>query len=270
MAPDMENVIDLHAPVTADIVLEVRRGKMKNMKGLKVKSGIDKTVCDGPVKVSLGGIDEDEHDYTVHSRLLICSCGGTRLIPKPRVVPRRPRQGPSRLYVLSFHPRAAARGPCSHKFAHADSSTRMFCADCCTHYASWHSEFPSAAARFRPGGFGENLVLARMNERNVCIGDVVSVGPEVVLQVSLPRQPCFKLNHRFEIRNFAPNTWRFSRTGWYYRVLREGTLQAGHEVRLVERPHPRWTLERVQEYLHRSPDNMAMVEELAAIDEFGA
>jgi len=76
-------------------------------------------------------------------------------------------------------------------------------ADCCTHYPTWQAEFPSAALRFRPGGFGENLVFARMNERNVCIGDLVVVGPEgggedgLLLQVSLPRQPCFKLNHRF-------------------------------------------------------------------------
>jgi MOSC domain-containing protein YiiM len=55
-----------------------------------------------------------------------------------------------------------------------------------------------------------------MNERNVCIGDVISVGDEVLLEVSLPRQPCFKLNHRFGLKNFAPVTYRTSRTGWYY------------------------------------------------------
>jgi MOSC domain-containing protein YiiM len=87
-----------------------------------------------------------------------------------------------------------------------------------------------------------------MNERNVCIGDIMSVGDEVLLQVSLPRQPCFKLNHRFQLKNFAPNTYKASRTGWYYRVLREGTLQAGDEIKLVERKHPTWTIERVQEY----------------------
>lgn len=111
-----------------------------------------------------------------------------------------------------------------------------------------------------------------MNERNVCIGDIMSIGdPETgpLLQVSLPRQPCFKLNHRFELKNFAPNTWKFSRTGWYYRVLREGTLRAGDEIRLVERRHPKWTIERIQEYLHRNTGDLAMNEELAAIPEFG-
>lgn len=145
-------------------------------------------------------------------------------------------------------------------------------ADCCTHYPTWQDEFPTAASRFRPGGFGENLVTAHMNERNVCIGDTMAIGDPAsgpLLQVSLPRQPCFKLNHRFELKNFAPNTWKFSRTGWYYRVLREGWIQVGDEIRLVERPHPRWTIERIQEYLHRNTGELRVNEELAAIAEFG-
>ena len=72
------------------------------------------------------------------------------------------------------------------------------------------------------------------------------------------------------MRNFAPNTWRTSRTGWYYRVLRDGQVRAGDQLRLLRRPHPEWTIERIQEYLHRTPDDMARVRELAAIDEFGA
>ncbi|KAI8957863.1 PK beta-barrel-protein domain-containing protein-like protein [Daldinia sp. FL1419] len=141
---------------------------------------------------------------------------------------------------------------------------------CCSHYPTWQEEFPEAAARFKPGGFGENFVTERMNERNVCIGDVVSVGDDgVLLQVSLPRQPCFKLNHRFQLKNFAPNTYKTSRTGWYYRVLQEGTVQAGDEIRLVERKWPGWTIERVQEYLHRTQDDASMNEALAAISDMG-
>lgn len=112
-------------------------------------------------------------------------------------------------------------------------------------------------------------MTAHMNERNVCIGDVVAVGDQVVLQVSLPRQPCFKLNHRFRLKNFAPNTWKASRTGWYYRVLKNGSVKAGDEIRLVERPNPKWTIERVQEYLHRNKDDPAMNEELSKIEEMG-
>ncbi|TDZ39803.1 Carnitine monooxygenase reductase subunit [Colletotrichum spinosum] len=140
---------------------------------------------------------------------------------------------------------------------------------CSSHYPGWQKEYPAAADRFKPGGFGENFVTKHMNERNVCIGDIVGVGEDVVLQVSLPRQPCFKLNHRFQLRNFAPTTYKTSRTGWYYRVLKEGTVKADDEIKLIERKWPQWTIERVQEYLHRNPDDMAMNEELAEIEELG-
>lgn len=119
-----------------------------------------------------------------------------------------------------------------------------------------------------------------MNERNVCIGDTMLVGspsslstsPEtcLLLEVSLPRQPCFKLNHRFQLKKFAPLTWKLSRTGWYYRVLRPGYVQAGDEIRLVSRPHPKWTIEKIQEYLHRDQENEEMNAELAAIEQLGA
>jgi MOSC domain-containing protein YiiM len=84
------------------------------------------------------------------------------------------------------------------------------------HYKDWKNEFPEAAEAFEIGGFGENMVCSGfMNERNVCVGDIIRVGGDdgVLLEVSLPRQPCFKLNHRFGLKGFAAQTWKKSRTG---------------------------------------------------------
>lgn len=111
-----------------------------------------------------------------------------------------------------------------------------------------------------------------MSEKTVCIGDVFELGGEggVRLQVSLPRQPCFKLNHRFNIKKFAPETYKKSRTGWYYRVLKEGSVGAGDGMVLVERKHPEWCIERIQEYLHRDGKNdLEALRTLAGIEEFG-
>ncbi|KAH7399900.1 MOSC domain-containing protein [Cadophora sp. MPI-SDFR-AT-0126] len=136
------------------------------------------------------------------------------------------------------------------------------------HYPNWKSDFPSSASAFEVGGFGENIVSEVMNERNVCIGDVIRIG-EVLLQVSLPRQPCFKLNHRFGLKGFTSQTWKKSRTGWYYRVLEEGWMGVGDKIELVERRHAEWTIERVQEYLHRDKGNLEMLRKLEQIPEFG-
>ncbi|KAL3422581.1 MOSC domain-containing protein [Phlyctema vagabunda] len=145
---------------------------------------------------------------------------------------------------------------------------------CSLHYSSWRSEFPASAELFTVGGFGENIVSEAMNERNVCIGDIIQIGSSedgCLLQVSLPRQPCYKLNHRFEIKGFASHTWKNSRTGWYYRVLKEGRMRRGDPIVLVDRLHPRWTIERIQEYLHRDgSSDIPVLKELLAIPEFGA
>jgi ferredoxin-NADP reductase len=51
--------------------------------------------------------------------------------------------------------------------------------------------------------------------------------------------------------------------------VREGTVKAGDKLTLVERKWPRWTIERIQEYLVRDTENLEMMEELAAIEALG-
>jgi MOSC domain-containing protein YiiM len=77
-------------------------------------------------------------------------------------------------------------------------------------------------------------------------------GDSVLLEVSLPRQPCFKLNTRFGIKNFAKRTHELNCTGWYYRVLREGWIEAGMEIRVLERKYPQWTIEMLLHHVHRN------------------
>ncbi|KAJ5642459.1 hypothetical protein N7490_006459 [Penicillium lividum] len=139
---------------------------------------------------------------------------------------------------------------------------------CSRHYDTWGQELPGNAHLFRLGSFGENLVAQKANERNTCIGDIVRIG-NVVAQVSLPRQPCYKLNHRFQEKNMSRLTQERFRTGWYYRILQEGSIQAGDDIVLLERPHPMWTVARVQHYLYTEKENMDMMKELAELVSLG-
>ncbi|GKT60960.1 MOSC domain-containing protein [Colletotrichum tofieldiae] len=151
-------------------------------------------------------------------------------------IDKNPRDGPVRVSFLGLD--ADAHDPTFH--GGVDKAVHGYCS---SHYLKWREEYPAVADRFKPGAFGENFVTKHMNERNVCIGDVISVGDEVLLQSS--------------------------RTGWYYRVLKEGTVKAGDEIQLVKRKWPKWTIERVQEYLHRNQNDQSMNEELAEIEEMG-
>ena len=116
-------------------------------------------------------------------------------------------------------------------------------------YTAWREEALAQGALFCAGAFGENLVSLGINETNICIGDIFEVG-SVVLQVTQPRQPCFKLNHRFGLPSMARRVQETGRTGWYYRVLSPGPIAAGDVIKLANRPHSDWTLRRVQHVLY--------------------
>jgi MOSC domain-containing protein YiiM/ferredoxin-NADP reductase len=137
------------------------------------------------------------------------------------------------------------------------------------HYDRFRDELPQSAHLFVPGGFGENLVAKNANERNICIGDIIQIGT-VTAQVTLPRQPCFKLNHRFQVKDMSKRSQDLFRTGWMYRIRKEGVIQAGDEMKLVERPNPEWTVARVQHYLYHDMRNEEVMKQLVKIEELGA
>jgi len=114
-----------------------------------------------------------------------------------------------------------------------------YCAD---HYPLWR-EVPGLEA-MGPGGFAENLSVEGLDEASVCVGDVYEAGG-VTLQVSQPRGPCANISRWWNEPSMVKRATATSRIGWYLRVLREGTLERGDAMRLVERPRPEWTVTRV-------------------------
>ncbi|OCL09788.1 putative vanillate O-demethylase oxidoreductase [Glonium stellatum] len=141
---------------------------------------------------------------------------------------------------------------------------------CSRHYDAWRTELPSSAHLFSVGGFGENIVSSCANEHNICIGDIIAIGDEVVVQVSHPRQPCFKLNHRFEVKDMSRRSQTLARTGWYYRVLKEGCIQPGDEIKLLQRINPKWTVSTVQRYLYSEINNIEAMKELVELESLGS
>lgn len=131
-----------------------------------------------------------------------------------------------------------------------------------THYARWNTEFPELASRFVPGSFGENLTINGLTETDLCVGDVHAIGT-VRLQVCQPRQPCFKLALNFGNSRLPKAMVRTGRSGWYYRVLTPGVLQAGDTVELVERPLPDFPFNALLDFLYDSSVSDAALERVA-------
>lgn len=132
------------------------------------------------------------------------------------------------------------------------------------HYPAWAAEIPGRADRFGPGAFGENLVVEGADEADVCLGDRWEAGA-ALLEVSQGRQPCWKLNIRFDVADMARRVQASGRTGWYFRVLAPGRIAAGDRAILAARPSPDWPLARVSRLLYRDTLDLGALAELAAL-----
>ena len=103
------------------------------------------------------------------------------------------------------------------------------------HYARWAGEWTTGAfgGPLEHGLFGENLTVEGLDERSVRIGDRLRIGADVVLQVTSPRGPCYKLDIKVDIPEFRNAMDASGRTGFYTRVLNEGFVQAGDTIEVI-------------------------------------
>lgn len=129
------------------------------------------------------------------------------------------------------------------------------------HYPAWRVTLKQPELMY--GGFGENFTVTEMTEASVCIGDMYEIGAACV-QVSQPRQPCWKLSRRWRMRDLALQVQQTGRTGWYFRVLKEGYVERSLPLFLRERPFPQWTITRANEIMHHKLNDRETAAELAA------
>jgi MOSC domain-containing protein YiiM len=130
-----------------------------------------------------------------------------------------------------------------------------------SNYDLWHEEL--GRSDMSAGGFGENFTVEGMNEENVSVGDIYALG-EAQIQVTGPRYPCAKIEKRWHMPGLTAHVSQTGRTGWYCRVLREGQIEVGMPILLVERPYPRWTMALINSFSNGSNKDVALAQELAA------
>jgi MOSC domain-containing protein YiiM len=141
---------------------------------------------------------------------------------------------------------------------------KAVCAYPADHYPAWSRETARHPIAF--GAFGENLSIAGLDEQGVCIGDVWAID-DVVVEVSQPRQPCWKLARRWRIATFTDQVVKSGRTGWYFRVREAGVVAPGASLSLVTRPHPAWTVAAANAVMHQRIGNTAALAALDALAE---
>lgn len=132
------------------------------------------------------------------------------------------------------------------------------------HYDFWRDELPEKA--WRHGGFGENLTITGLDETTVCLGDLYRIG-EVELEVSQPRQPCWKLCRIWEQPDLAQRVVKNGRSGWYLRVRTPGVITAPIPVELIDRPLPEWPIDRANRLMYGQDPDQAAAEQLANLPQ---
>ncbi|AUP78237.1 MOSC domain-containing protein [Flavivirga eckloniae] len=99
------------------------------------------------------------------------------------------------------------------------------------HYDYWKNKYPNLD--WNHGMFGENLTISDLNEKDIYVGDIYEVG-EALVQVTQPREPCFKFGVKFGNQNALKEFIEYGFPGTYVRILKEGLVKNGDTFKLVE------------------------------------
>ncbi len=100
------------------------------------------------------------------------------------------------------------------------------------HYPYWKNLYPSL--NWQWGMFGENLTVNGFNETQVMVGDIYKIG-EALVQVTQPREPCFKFGVKFGSQNVISQFINHGFSGTYVRVIEEGLVESNDTVKLHHR-----------------------------------
>ena len=104
---------------------------------------------------------------------------------------------------------------------------------------------------FVHGQFGENFTIEGMPDDAVCIGDRHQIGT-ALFEVTQPRVTCYRVGIRMDEFRMPALLTSSGRTGFYYRVLRQGEVGAGDEIIKVGGAQERMTVAEANALLYSS------------------
>ncbi|MCM3636305.1 MOSC domain-containing protein [Sporosarcina luteola] len=134
------------------------------------------------------------------------------------------------------------------------------------HYPYWEEELGKT---LDVGAFGENLTLRGLTEDEVCIGDSFQIG-EAIVQVSQPRQPCFKLSLIHDRKDMPLLVQNTGYTGFYFRVMKEGIVSPSDELVHISRPELAITVSEANRLMHHAKDDVDGARKILQLDELSA
>jgi ferredoxin-NADP reductase/MOSC domain-containing protein YiiM len=94
-------------------------------------------------------------------------------------------------------------------------------------YRYWQQQL--SRTDFSYGQFGENFTVDGLADDQVCIGDRYRIGA-AEFEVTQPRVTCYRVGIRMDDPRMPALLISHHRPGFYLRVIREGTVQAGDDI----------------------------------------
>ncbi|UWX54039.1 MOSC domain-containing protein [Maribacter litopenaei] len=132
-------------------------------------------------------------------------------------------------------------------------------------YPFWKEKYPKLDWNW--GMFGENLTITGLDESKIRVGSIYKLGNALV-QVSQPREPCYKLGIRFGTQQILKEFIDQNHPGTYVKITEEGEVSVGDELQLIQLSENTLTVqefyqlmfmkEKPKELLHRFMENPAV------------
>lgn len=113
-------------------------------------------------------------------------------------------------------------------------------------YPYWKKLYPELDWNW--GMFGENLTIEGLDESTIRVGNIYKLG-EALVQVSQPREPCYKLGIRFGTQGILRQFIDHNRPGTYVRILEEGEVKTGDTLDLKEQSENTLTTQQFYELM---------------------
>ena len=131
------------------------------------------------------------------------------------------------------------------------------------HYEYWKNLYPNLDWNY--GMFGENLTLSGFSENKVCIGDIFVIG-EAVVQITQPREPCYKFGVKFGAQKVLKQFIKYGYPGTYVRILNEGFVSKGDSIILREKSSSKITIHQFFNLLFAENKDQNLLKKAIQID----
>ena len=131
------------------------------------------------------------------------------------------------------------------------------------HYTYWSEH--AHELKLAPGAVGENLLVSGFDEAALQVSDVLEIG-SAGFMVTVPRMPCFKLGIKVGDPGFVKAFLESRKTGFYLKVLQEGTIKAGDSIKLTKGTPDAVTVDEVTRLYSTDKENIVLLKKAIATE----